>query len=122
MRYDNYRNKVLRLSDFLTKVVKHRVLIGAICASVLAVIIALMVTIGLPGQVDCSPEFIYGDAYGCHAKAFLSKVHFAYSPAGSDQWSTEQPYLPGSYPVRAVGRSIFGKERPGKPTTFRILP
>lgn len=122
MRYDNYRNKVLRLSDFLTKVVKHRVLIGAICASVLAVIIALMVTIGLPGQVDCSPEFIYGDAYGCQAKAFLSKVHFAYSPAGSDQWSTEQPYLPGSYQVRAVGRSIFGKERPGKPTTFRILP
>jgi uncharacterized protein YnzC (UPF0291/DUF896 family) len=122
MQYDNYRNKVLRVSEFLTKVVKHRVLIGSIAGTVLTILIALMVTIGLPGRVECGTEFTYGDAYDCQAKAFLSKVHFAYAQEGSDQWSTDQPYLPGNYQVRAVGRSVFGKDRPGKPTSFRILP
>lgn len=122
MRYDNYRNKVLRLSDFLTKVVKHRVLISCIAGTIFTILIALWVTIGLPGRVTADAEIIYGDAYSCQAKAFLSTVRYVYSPEGSEQWSTDQPYLPGTYQVRAVGRSVFGKDRPGKPTTFRILP
>ena len=122
MLYENYRNKVLRLSAFLSKVVKHMALIITICSVVLAAVITLLLTIGLPGKVECTAEVIYGDSYDCLAKAFLSDVRLEYAPADADEWSEEKPYLPGSYQVRAVGSSAFGKDRYGKSSAFAIVP
>ena len=122
MRYENYRNKVLRVSEFLAKVVKHLALILAITGSIAAVVTLLLATIGLPGGVACEKEVFYGDAYGWEAKAFLSDARVEYAPQDADGWTTEQPYLPGTYRVRAVGTSAFGEDRYGKESTFEILP
>lgn len=122
MQYENYRNKVLRLSALLAKALKHLVLICAIGGTILVSTVTLLATTGLPGKVTCPPEVIYGDAYDCQAKAFLSDVYLQYRPAESEQWTEDQPYLPGNYQVRAVGASVFGKDRFGKPSTFTIRP
>ena len=122
MQYENYRNKVLRLSALLSKALKHLALICAIGGTILVSSVTLLATAGLPGKVTCPPEVIYGDAYDCQAKAFLSDVYLQYRPAESEQWTEDQPYLPGDYQVRAVGTSVFGKDRFGKPATFTIHP
>ena len=122
MRYENYRNRVLRLSALLSKVVKHLALILTICGIILAVVVTLLATIGLPGKVDCPAQIIYGSPYGYDGRAFLSDVRFEFKAKNSDVWDDVAPYLPGDYQIRAVGQSVFDKDRYGKPTDFSILP
>ena len=122
MLYENYKNKVQRLSGFLSIVVKYLVLILAITGTLLAIAVTLLATTGLPATVDCASEVIYGDGYDFQAKAFLSDAYLQYKAADAEIWSEEKPYLPGSYMVRAVGKSAFGKDRFGKSTAFEIVP
>ena len=122
MLYENYHNKISRLSLTLAKVVKYLALIITVSVIVATATVTLLATKGLPGDVDCTTEVTYGDPLQYDAQAFLSDVRYEFKYADSDVWIDTAPHLPGTYQIRAVGLSSFGNDRYGQPTTFVIRP
>lgn len=122
MLYENYQNKIKKVAAVLSKIVKHLVLIIGVLSAVVVISVTLLATKGLTGAVKCESTLIYGEAFDCEAKAFLSDVRYEYAPRNSEEWSAERPVFPGEYKVRGVGISSTGKDRYGKPTNFTILP
>lgn len=122
MLYENYQNKIQKIAAFLSKVLKHIVLIGAIAGAVVVTTVTLLATKGIPGKVKCAPSVVYGDAISCSANAFLSPVRYEYRSCDGGEWSEDAPKLPGEYEVRAVGKSSGNKDRYGKASGFIIEP
>lgn len=122
MLYENYQNKILRLSKFLAKVVKYMVLIIAVTVLCVSAVTALLAAKGLPSAVRCPSEVHYGESIDYRASAFLSQVRYEFRKADGGAWSKDVPTLPGTYEIRAIGRSSFGNDRYSEPATFTIVP
>lgn len=122
MLYQNYQKRILRLSTFLAKIVKHMVLICVIAGAAAAVTTGVLAAKGTPQEVVCPTELIYGDDLALDSDAFLSSVKYQFRMEGSEEWTDTVPQLPGTYQVRSVGSSLFGNERYSDPVQFTILP
>ena len=122
MLYENYQEKIRKIANFLSKVVRLLPVIIPVVSVVIVTSVTLLATKGLASKVTCAAEVTYGESYSCEAKAFLSEVRIEYSPVDSEEWSEIQPRYPGQYQTRAVGISSFDKDRYGKVGYFTILP
>lgn len=121
MLYDAYEKRILKIARVLRFIRKHALILLLATGLVLATTVTLLVTKGLTGQTTCPESIPYGESISCEASSFLSSVSFEYHN-GNGAWSTTPPRVPGQYTVRAVGKSITGKPRHGKESTFAILP
>ena len=122
MLYEVYQKRIQKIAAFLSALLKLMPLIISIVSVIIVGVITLLACTGLPGKVRCETEIIYGDSYSCEAKAFLSDVRIEFCEEGSDEWTDEKPHMPGNYLTRAVGISVFDKDRFGKAVEFSILP
>lgn len=122
MLYEVYQKRIQKIAAFLSKLIKFLPLIISVLSAIILTVIVLAACKGLPSHVTCVPEVIYGDSYTCEAKAFRSDVRIEFSCEGSDIWTEEKPLLPGKYLIRAVGLSVFNKDRYGKVAELSILP
>ena len=122
MLYEVYQKRIQKIAAFLSKLLKLVPLIITVISVILLAIVAIAACKGMPSRVNCLSEVAYGDKYTCDAKAFLSEVRIEFCREGSDEWTEEKPFLPGSYLTRAVGTSVFEKDRYGKAVEFAIIP
>lgn len=120
MRYDNYEKKIQMIAQKLRVVVKLLPLIIAVLAVITAGVVTLMAMKGNVGDIECAESFVYGDTVSPSANAFLSKVRYEYRASSGAMWSEEAPVMPGSYCVRAVGRTTFGNDRYSDEAAFKI--
>ncbi|MBO5701003.1 MAG: transglutaminase domain-containing protein [Clostridia bacterium] len=122
MLYEVYQKRIQKIAAFLSALLKLMPLIISIVSAIVLATVALLACKGLPGSVSCASEVIYGDEYTCEAKAFLSDVRIEFCAKDSEEWTEEKPQMPGNYLTRAVGISVFDKDRFGEATEFSILP
>ena len=120
MRYDNYEKKIQIIAQKLRVVVKLLPLIISALAVVIAGVVTLLAMKGNVGDIECAQSYVYGDTVSPSSDAFLSKVRFEYRTASGALWSEETPVMPGSYYVRAVGRTTFGNDRYSDEAAFTI--
>ncbi len=122
MLYDNYQKKMNRLADNLAKLLRMLPLLIAAFLLVLASVVALLASKGAVSKFYCKEQITYGNSLDCSAKAFLSGVRYEYCAAGNGEWQEGLPEMPGTYSVRAVGKTVFGNDRYSEPETVTILP
>jgi len=123
MIYDNYQNKIKRLSVYLSKIVKLLPLIIAVFAAIVVISVTLTATKGLMmGKFTCESEAVYGNMPDPKAKAFISKISYEYRSADGGEWTEEMPRVPGEYKIRAVSKTAFGKNRYSEEKSFTLLP
>ena len=111
-----------KIAEVLAKLLRILPLLIAAVLAILATVIALLASKGSVSRFYCKEEAVYGSEPECSAKAFLSKVRYEYAYAGSNDWVEGLPKMPGTYSVRAVGRTIFGTDRYSDADTVTILP
>lgn len=122
MLYDNYQKRIQKLAAVLSRIIKLLPLIITVFSLIIIATVTWLACIGMASEVTFASEIEYGEKYEFSAEAFMSDVRIEYSREGSDEWSDTKPYLPGNYSVRAVGKTIFDKDRYGKVGNFVIIP
>ena len=123
MQYQNYKNKLIRITEILRKIRHFRVLICACLAALFALIIAFLGTKGIVYDVEFdNPEIVYGQSVDASSKALFSKPSYEYKSTSGGDWSQTPPTEPGEYKIRAVGVSGFGQRRYSDEFTFTIAP
>ena len=124
MLYDSYHEKISKIVVSLRKIFKHIVLISIVSVLIITAIIAFMATKGIVLDDKSAPEnfeMTYGETIPLESKALFAKVVYEYSEDGNE-WSIEEPNMPGEYMVRAKAKAIFGNPRYGKVYTFKLEP
>ena len=122
MLYETYQKKINRIANLLAKLLR---MLPFIIAGLVAVLLALTVVLSIKGTVtgfQCEvKELTYGSLPECSAKAFLSDVRYEFRKISDVEWNDGLPKLPGTYSVRAVGKTVFGNDRYSKEETIVIL-
>ena len=119
MLYENYQNRIKTIADVLKLMLRMWPLVLLKLLIIVAAISAFFITKGMIVSLECPESVVYGESINCNAKAFLSKTHIEYSD-GSGKWTDDAPIMPGEYKIRAVGRGVFGNEKPGDAKSFTI--
>ena len=122
MLYEIYLNKIRKRARILSKIVRMLPVIITVMVMILAAIVALLAYRGTVTEFTCTQEVEYGRQPTVYGKAFWSEVSFEYSTDGGGSWTSEAPYMPGEYQVRAAGETIFGKPRYSDPQSWVIVP
>ena len=123
MQYDSYRDKVKKVSAFLSRMYAHMTLIILSLVAIALVVAAIVVTKGLMLTQSVCPETVtYGDTLDYSARFLFSRSLYEYREEGSSRWSSEVPVTPGTYAVRASGKTSFGSRNYTEPHTFTIVP
>ncbi len=123
MLYDQYRTKMKKVAAFFARLYAHKVLVTVGLVVLVAIMTGLMLIKGtILYQGDDPGEVEYGDKPGYRAVFLLSIAKYEYCEAGGEDWSREAPVFPGSYRVRAVGRTLSGEEVYTEERTFTIVP
>ena len=110
MRYDEYKNRILKVARVLQWIRRHTVLLIILLVAITGIIGAMLALRGTVLWNQYPDDMIYGDTPKPKAIAFLSPVSFEYRAENGD-WSSKAPKLPGNYQVRSVGTTIIGKSR-----------
>ena len=124
MQYGKYYERISIIANILGTIRRFRVLI----LSVIAVCVALTSGyIGMQGfvyeETPCPEALEYGETLSYQAGAAFQSVEYEYALDSSfEQVLEAPPKLPGSYYVRAVSTSFFGKPTYGKVQSFTIQP
>ena len=122
MLYETYQKKINRIANLLAKLLR---MLPFIIAGFVAVLLTLTVVLSIKGTVtgfQCEvKELTYGSLPECSAKAFLSDVRYEFRKISDVEWNDGLPKLPGTYSVRAVGKTVFGNDRYSKEETIVIL-
>lgn len=123
MIYENYEKKMLRVAKVRDTLRKHRlkIIIGA-CILFAAIAVLLFLNGMIVKDISGLPERItYGETLSFESGgAIFGSTYCEYSEAGSDEWTTEQPEMPGEYAVRLVSVRTFGIKSYGETHTFTI--
>ena len=122
MLYETYQKKINRVASILAKILRWLPVIIAGLALVIATIIGLLAAKGTVSKFYCNSQVTYGSSLGCSAKSFLSSVRYEYRALSESEWMEGLPELPGTYSVRAVGKTVFGEDRYSREDTVTILP
>ena len=123
MQYDAYREKVKRVAGLLGKLYARRFMILiALVALILTASVMVMTKGLLVLESDCPAEMTYGEKFPFRASFVLSGTHYEYSPAGSNSWLAGKPVFPGTYSVRAYGKTSFGGRTYTETHTLEVHP
>ena len=109
MQYDLYRAKMKRVAGVLGKLYARRFIILIALVAMMAISAVLVMTRGLLVlESSCPAEVTYGDRLGFNPVFVLSRPHYEYAEEGSTAWKAGKPTVPGTYSVRAWGKTSFG--------------
>ena len=109
MQYDLYRAKMKRVAGVLGKLYARRLIILIALVAMMAISAVLVMTRGLLVlESSCPAEVTYGDRLGFNPVFVLSRPHYEYAEEGSSAWKAGKPTVPGTYSVRAWGKTSFG--------------
>lgn len=122
MLYETYQRKIDRVADILAKLVRLIPLFIAVFAVILATVIGLLAVKGTVSEFSCNVQVNYGSSLNCSANSFLSDVRYQYRDVSDEEWLEGLPNFPGTYAVRAVGTTVFGKDRYSNEKTVVIAP
>ena len=122
--YDNYVSKMKKARVVKNWVIKFRVIIISVLATIFALTTGFLSTKGLvvenvtlPTDIQFGQQIELGDS-----NALFSDYHYEYAKKGTNEWTTEIPSIPGEYEVRVVTKKSFGQVGYGKPVPFEIKP
>ena len=122
-RYSRYEAKMQRVGQILDGIKRHRIAVGLIATTIIALLICFLGMIGHFMGVPSCRDYIYGDQPACSVNAFLfddMQYQFA-SAEGEAIWSNSSPILPGPYRIRAVSQNGFGQPKYSQAATFTLL-
>lgn len=123
MQYEIYRDKVKKVAAFLGKMYAHMTLIILSLVAIALVVAAMVVTKGLMLTQSTCPETVtYGEKLDFSATFLWSRTKYEYLREGETDWTTEKPVTPGTYSVRASGKTSFGERNYTDTHTFTVLP
>ncbi len=123
MQYDAYREKVKRVAGLLGKLYARRfIILIALVAVILTASVMVMTRGLLVLESDCPAEVTYGDRFPFRAGFVLSKTHYEHKAEGSNSWIEGKPVFPGTYSVRAYGKTSFGGKTYTETHTVTVLP
>lgn len=122
MQYDLYRAKMKRVAGVLGKLYARRFIILIALVALTAISAVMVVTKGLLVlESSCPEEMTYGDRFGFRPLFVLSGTHYEYAPAGTDAWREGKPIFPGTYSIRAYGKTSFGGRTYTETHTLKVL-
>ena len=122
MLYQSYKQKLSKLLNVFLRVFRLRFVI---LPALVALIVLIVVLLNLTGHVygESFPEtVVYGSELPFDAKAVFRSVSYEFCEAGTQNWTDSAPRRTGEYQVRAIAKSVGGKDKYGKTFTFRIVP
>ena len=123
MQYDLYRAKMKRVAGVLGKLYARRFMILVALVAVMALSAVLVMTRGLLVlESSCPAETTYGDPLGFKPLFLLSKTHYEYAVEGSTDWKAGKPKAPGTYSIRAWGKTSFGDRTYTDTYEITVLP
>ena len=123
MQYDAYREKMKRVAGILGKIYARRfIILVALVAVILTASVMVMTRGLLVMESDCPAETTYGDKFPFRAGFVLSKTHYEHKDAGGDGWVEGKPVFPGTYSVRAWGKTSFGERNYTDTYEITVLP
>lgn len=127
MKYDEYKDRILKVKKAKTVAFRFRFLILGFFAIVASVSVTLFNTKGIiTSEKTMERNSIeYGEVFKYSADAFLSSdknVHYEFSKSELDEWSSDKPIHPGTYKYRAYSYNNYMKKTYGNIHTFTITP
>ena len=108
MLYEEYARKIRRYAQIRDSILRFKIPIICALAAILAAVSGFLITKGtVTEQISGDDEYVYGDNLSFGAKALFSDVTYEYFDGA--EWSTDEPFMPGEYQVRAVTERSFGR-------------
>lgn len=122
MRYQQYKNKMLKIKKVLMTVHHLRfVVIGVTVAIVASAITLDSIKGNITESSDFATTYYYGDKITYSGKAIMSDVSFEFKKDGTNEWNSEVPQYVGSYQARAKSNGSHGNKY-SKISNFEIKP
>ena len=129
MRYQEYKNKMLKIRRVIDFFYRFRFAFAGAVAAIIAGSITLDVTRGnITETSEFKMAYTYGEEIQCSGSAFMSKVTYEFRKKGDTNWSEETPIYPGQYEARAKSNGSHGYKYSDEksfvinpyPTTFSL--
>ncbi len=122
--YDSYERKIMQVAKVKNFIVKFKALFITLVALFVVLLSGFWSTKGLVTSKPSLPtEIVYGQQYSpTESNALFSSTYYEYSVEGSDEWTTEQPTLPGKYVLRTVTEKSFNRTGYSNYINFEIKP
>ena len=122
MKYDKYVKKMKKLAHTQNFILKHKKIMVIIASILLVLSASYLFTAGVVTNVELPTTFTYGEEIQVKGNAMFRSVSYEYLYEGSNEWTTEEPTMPGNYQVRAVATKLVGGVSYSKPAPFVIGP
>ena len=124
MRYQQYKNKMLKIRKVIDFFYRFRFVFAGIIVAIVAGSITLDVSKGsITETTEFQMSYVYGDQITSSGSAFMGTVTSECRKKGEDDsaWSEETPTKPGQYEARAKSRGNHGYKY-SKESSFEIKP
>ena len=124
MRYQQYKNKMLRIRKVIDFFYRFRFVFAGIIVAIVAGSITLDVSKGsITETTEFQMSYVYGEQITYSGSAFMGTVTYEFRKKGEDDsaWSEETPTKPGQYEARAKSRGNHGYKY-SKESSFEIKP
>lgn len=109
MLYEEYAKRIRRYARIRDNILRFKIPIICVLAAALAAVSAFLITKGIvTQQISGEGDYVYGDKLSFQAKALFSDVTYEYFDG--EEWSADEPFMPGEYQVRAVTERSFGRK------------
>ncbi len=110
MLYDSYKKKILKWANLRDFLLKHKILVSIILIAIIGIMSTLLYFKGdFTSPLTCNEQFVYGEKLNCKSGAFLAITGYEFKEDGSDKWTRNRPTKPGTYQVRAIANTAFGR-------------
>ena len=124
MRYQQYKNKMLRIRKVIDVFYHLRFVIAGVVTAIVAGSIALDVSKGSITETSkFEVSYVYGEEIKFSGKAFMGEVTYQFrrQGQGEEAWTDETPKYAGRYEVRARSQGNHGYKY-SDITSFEIKP
>lgn len=122
MRYQEYKNKMVRIRRVINFFYRFRFVFLGVAVVTAASITTLDLTKGNITDVSKFDEvYTYGDKITFGGEAFMSDVTFEFKEVGANEWTETVPSQVGSYEARGRSQGNHGYKY-SKVSTFKIAP
>lgn len=122
MRYQQYKNRMLKIRKVIDFFYRFRFVFAGVIAVIVAGSITLDVSRGsITETTHFKLSYMYGEEISCSGSAFMGKVTYEFRKKGDTEWSEEKPIYPGQYEARAKSKGSHGYKYSDE-SSFEIRP
>ena len=122
MRYQQYKNKMLKIRKVIDFFYRFRFVFAGIIVAIIAGSITLDVSKGsITETTQFQMSYVYGEEITYSGSAFMGTVTYEFRKKGDEEWTEEQPTKPGQYEARAKSLGNHGYKY-SKESSFEIKP